>query len=137
MRSLLLGLTALALVLVGCGSSLPSAEEAGGEGVYTVTVDQAAERYEEVEGLVVLDVRTQAEYDRGHVPGAVLLDFYADDFEDSIAELDRDVPYLVYCAQGGRSGSTGGLMGELGFADVADLSAGFPGWADAGLPVEG
>ena len=134
LRALLVVVLA-ALAVAGC-SSLPSAEEAGGEGVYTVSVEQALARYEEVDDLVVLDVRTPEEYDRGHVPGAVLVDFYADDFRDRIEELDRDTPYLVYCAQGGRSGSTGGIMTDLGFADVADMSAGFPAWADAGNPVE-
>lgn len=126
---------ALALVAGGC-TALPSQEQAGGEGVYTVSVDQALTRVEEVDGLVVLDVRTDEEFAAGHVPGATQIDFYRDDFEDRVAELDRDAPYLVYCAQGGRSGSTGGIMEELGFTDVADMTDGFPAWDDAGHPVE-
>lgn len=136
MRRLLPLLLAVTALLTAC-SSLPTAEEAGGDGVYTVTLAQAAERLEATEGLVVLDVRTPEEFAEGHVPGAVNVDFYADDFEDRVAELDRDAPYLVYCSQGGRSGSAGGLLQELGFADVADMTDGFPAWASAGYPVEG
>ncbi|MFT4744765.1 MAG: phage shock protein E [Nitriliruptoraceae bacterium] len=129
-------LAVLLLALSGC-SRLPTVQEAGGTGVYTVTLEQANERLATVDGLVVLDVRTGDEFAAGHLPGAMQIDFYADDFEAQIAELDRGTSYLIYCAQGGRSGSAGGIMTELGFTDVADMVAGFPSWADAGLPVEG
>lgn len=96
-----------------------------------------SQRLESVDDLVVLDVRTPEEFAGGHLPGAVNVNFYDDDFEDRVAELDRGVPYLVYCSQGGRSGSAGGIMQELGFTDVADMTQGFPAWADAGYEVTG
>ncbi len=136
MHRLMSLLLASAFVLSAC-SSLPTAEEAGSAGVYTVTVEQAAQRFESVDGLVVLDVRTADEFAGGHLPGAQNIDFYADDFEARIAELDRGTPYLIHCAQGGRSGSAGGIMAELGFEDVADMTAGFAAWRDGGNPVEG
>lgn len=132
----LLLLVLLALVATAC-SSLPNAEEAGGEGVYTVTLEQASQRLDSVDGLVVLDVRTPEEFAAGHLPGAVNVNFYADDFEDRVAELDPDASYLVYCSQGGRSGSAGGIMQELDFTDVADMTDGFPAWADAGYEIAG
>jgi phage shock protein E len=87
-------------------------------------------------GLVVLDVRTQDEYDEGALPGAVLVDFYGDDFTEQIQAMERDVPYLVYCRSGGRSGKTAQLMGQLGFSDVTDVDGGMLAWADAGLPQQ-
>ena len=88
------------------------------------------------EGLVVLDVRTAEEFGEGYLPGAVLVDFYGDDFVARIEELDRDVPYLVYCRVGGRSARTAQLMEHLGFASVTDVDGGMLAWADAGLPYQ-
>jgi len=83
----------------------------------------------------VLDVRTADEFAEGHIEGAVMLDFYDPDFAAQIAELDPDVPYLLYCRSGNRSGQTTEIMDQLGFTDVADVDGGILAWADAGLPV--
>ncbi|MEL6981607.1 MAG: rhodanese-like domain-containing protein [Actinomycetota bacterium] len=85
--------------------------------------------------LVVLDVRTPEEFAEGHLADATLVDFYTEDFADQLAALDPDVPYLIYCRSGNRSGQTLALMEELGFTDVADVDGGILAWADAGLPV--
>ena len=52
-----------------------------------------------------------------------------------LAELDPDVPYLLYCRSGNRSGQTRALMEQLGFSDVADVDGGVIAWADSGLPL--
>ena len=85
----------------------------------------------------MLDVRTDGEFAEGHLENAVQLDFYRDDFRDRLAELDPDVPYLLYCRSGNRSGHTLAIMEELGFSDVTDVDGGIVAWADAGLPVIG
>ena len=85
--------------------------------------------------LVVLDVRTPEEYAAGHVDGAAQLDFYEPEFADDLAGLDRDVPYVVYCQSGNRSGQTVAMMEELGFTSVQDVDGGIIAWQDAGLPV--
>ena len=64
-----------------------------------------------------------------------MVDFYDDDFADQLADLDPDVPYLLYCRSGNRSGQTIGILEELGFADVADVDGGILAWNDAGLPT--
>jgi len=64
-----------------------------------------------------------------------MIDFYEDDFADQIADLDPDVPYLVYCRSGNRSGQTAAIMEELGFADVSDVDGGIVSWFDSGLPT--
>src|SRR5437868_12048214 len=52
---------------------------------------------------VVLDVRTKKEFDAGHIPGAVNLDWNGPDFAKKAAELDKSKTYLVHCAAGVRS----------------------------------
>ena len=85
--------------------------------------------------LVILDVRTPEEFADGHVEGATMLDFYRADFADELAKLDRDVPYVLYCRSGNRSGQTLELMRELGFSSVQDVDGGIVSWVEVGLPV--
>ncbi len=87
------------------------------------------------EDLVVLDVRTLEEFDEGHLDGAVMLDFYRDDFADELAKLDPDVPYVLYCRSGNRSGQTLAIMDSLGFTEVTEVDGGVVNWQSAGLPL--
>lgn len=99
------------------------------------TDDAAALLADPPDGLVVLDVRTAEEFAAGHVEGAVMADFYSDDFAQQLAALDPDVPYLVYCRSGNRSGQTLSIMEELGFASAVDIGGGVVAWEQAGLPL--
>ena len=85
--------------------------------------------------LVILDVRTPEEYAAGHLEGAVRIDFYDADFADQLDQLDPEVPYLVYCQSGNRSGKTLTMMEQLGFASASDIGGGIVAWQSAGLPV--
>ena len=100
-------------------------------------VDAAAIAAASPADLRVLDVRTPEEFADGHLEGAVLVDFYDADFADQLAALDPDVPYLLYCRSGNRSGETLGVMEQLGFTSVANVDGGIIAWADAGLAVTG
>ena len=128
------GAAGLAL-LVACGSATDAATaDAGGVRVVSPT-DAAAVQADPPAGLQILDVRTPEEYADGHLSGSTMIDFYAADFADRIAALDRDTPYLIYCRSGNRSGQTRELMEELGFTDVRDLDGGIVAWADADLTI--
>ncbi|MBV6442024.1 MAG: rhodanese-like domain-containing protein [Haliscomenobacteraceae bacterium CHB4] len=80
----------------------------------------------------LVDVRTPAEFKSGHIQGAVNFDFYAADFAQKLAKLDKKRPVMVYCAVGGRSGSAAGQLKKLGFTKVFDLDGGIGAWRDAG-----
>lgn len=84
----------------------------------------------------VLDVRTPDEFAKGHIPGAVLLDFNSPDFPKKVAQLDKNKTYLVHCAAGGRSAKACALMDKLEFKNLVDLQPGFRAWEKAGKPVE-
>lgn len=85
--------------------------------------------------VVVLDVRTPAEYAAGHLEGAKLIDFRTADFATHLAGLDRQQPYLLHCATGRRSTAALKIFEELGFQDVTHLDGGIKAWMDAGKPV--
>lgn len=128
------------LALASCGGSdATSADSAGAAGIRVVDADAGRSiQADPPADLVVLDVRTPEEFAQGHLEGAVMLDFYEADFADRLAELDPNVPYLLYCRSGNRSGQTTAIMNDLGFTDVADVDGGILAWTQAGLPtVEG
>jgi phage shock protein E len=109
---------------------------AAAAGVRVVSPEDAAATIADApDDLVILDVRTQEEFDEGHIEGAVMLDFYRDDFADELATFDRDVPYVLYCRSGSRSEQARVLMEDLGFTSVEDIDGGIVGWQEAGLPV--
>jgi rhodanese-related sulfurtransferase len=86
-------------------------------------------------GITLLDVRTADEFGRGHLPNAVLLDYYRNDFKDQLSRLDKNKPVFVYCASGGRSHSTCSLLKDQGFTQVFDLQGGFRAWTQAKKPA--
>lgn len=86
---------------------------------------------------MILDVRTPEEFAEGHIEGAIMIDFYRDDFAAELAKLDPDVPYVLYCRSGNRSGQTLAMMEGLDFQDVQDVDGGVIGWQNAGLPLVG
>lgn len=107
-----------------------------GQGIRLVSPEQGdAITAEPPDDLIVLDVRTPEEFAEGHLEGAIMIDFYAADFADQLAQLDSDVPYLLYCRSGNRSSQTAALMSDLGFADVAEVDGGVLAWTEAGLPL--
>jgi rhodanese-related sulfurtransferase len=84
----------------------------------------------------VLDVRTEKEFNAGHIPGAINLDYNGPDFEKKVKELDKKKLYLVHCAAGVRSARACQKMEALGFENLIDLAPGFRAWNSAGKPVE-
>lgn len=138
-------LAAIVLALVGllsasCSSQVDSADavvsESGSDGVRLVSAADAAAIQSDPPGdLIILDVRTLDEFGEGHLDGATMLDFYRSDFADELAKLDPEVPYLLYCRSGNRSGQAAEMMREMGFSDVADVDGGIVAWADLGLPT--
>lgn len=125
----------LATLAAACGTSTTTTDASTG-GLRLVSVDDGAALQDDPpDDLVILDVRTPEEFAEGHLDGAIMVDFYDDDFADQLAELDPDVPYLLYCRSGNRSGQTLAMMEDLGFTDVADVDGGINAWGEAGLPT--
>lgn len=84
----------------------------------------------------LLDVRQPAEYEESHLPGATLVPL--PELPDKLKELDREHPFVLYCAAGGRSRAAANLMLHQGFNDVYQLEGGIEAWEDptATGPVE-
>ena len=106
------------MVLTACGQAKENDQEA----VYvTITAEEAKEIMDSQEGYIILDVRTQAEYDEGHIPGAVLIP--NTEIEDRAGgELpDKDQLILVYCRSGNRSKQAAQILARLGYTNIKEF----------------
>lgn len=87
------------------------------------------ERLMKKQNAVIIDVRTEAEFSEGYIPGATLIDVNKEeDFLKQISGLDKNARYLLYCRSGKRSEKALNLMKQNGFIKVEHLKGGYSGW---------
>ena len=133
----------LSLETAGCSSPASAPAEADEPSVEQTTPAVARDISDaellalvsEKPDLLLIDVRTQREWDKGHIEGACFLDFLEDDFGERALKLPKDRPIAVYCAAGGRSADAMSFLTSKGFREVYNLRDGFYGWDDAGREV--
>ena len=86
-------------------------------------------------GVVILDVRTAAEFAEGHLQGAILIDQGQSDFvEKAKATLPIDKNIAIYCRSGRRSANAAGRLADVGYKCV-NLKGGIIAWKEAGKSV--
>jgi rhodanese-related sulfurtransferase len=121
----IIALIAASLLLAGCSSTSSAID---------LSVTEFSSKITEP-GVVILDVRTPAEFAEGFIEGARLIDFQSGNFENQIATLDKNSTYAVYCRSGNRSGQAVKVMQDAGFTNVINMNGGVIEWANAGLPL--
>jgi len=101
----------------------------------TITATELAARLSGGDAPLVLDVRTEAEYADGHIPGAVNIPHT--ELAARLLELpgDRTTDIVVHCRSGKRAKSAEQILLDAGYQRVSDLDGHMLGWAEAGLPV--
>jgi rhodanese-related sulfurtransferase len=87
------------------------------------------------EDMVLLDIRTKEEYDKGHLYNAILLDYTQTNFPQEIEKSDREKRYIIYCSNGKKSMNTIELMKELRFDKAHAIIGGLDEWKKQGLPM--
>ena len=114
-RFLLMLLTlALPFGCVGCSG--------GGSATYDqISGAEAKALMDSESGYILIDARTQEEYDEGHIPGAILIPEYeiADRAEKELP--DKDQLILVYCRSGRRSKIAAEELVKLGYTNVKEF----------------
>lgn len=86
----------------------------------------------------ILDVRTPAEFNSGHIDNALLADWNdAKEFERRVAFIDKKKPVYVYCLGGGRSSNAAAAMRKNGFTNVFELKGGMNAWRASNKNVVG
>jgi rhodanese-related sulfurtransferase len=103
-----------------------------------IPLEEAAVLFE-TDGAVFLDARTESEYDRGHIQGAVNLPWHDVDnyFETVIMTLDPEAMYITYCDGEAcpLSHDLASLLMDLGFTRVKVLVNGWTLWKKNQLPT--
>ena len=87
--------------------------------------------------IQVLDVRTAAEFNGGHIQNALQANWLDQkEFTDRTQHLDKNLPVYVYCQAGGRSASAQEALEAKGYK-VINLEGGMSNWKMNGFPVDG
>lgn len=84
--------------------------------------------------LQLVDVRSRAEWLRGHLPGAISVPLL--DLESTAQLIDQSKPSLVYCHEGFRATTAASILVRESSKDIEIFIDGIEGWSASGLPVE-
>lgn len=106
------------MLLTACGQDIENDQGA----VYVnITAEEAKQIMDSEEGYIILDVRTQEEYDQGHIPGAIVISH--EEIAEKAEEVltDKNQLILVYCRSGRRSKITAEALVELGYTNIKEF----------------
>ena len=106
------------MILTACGQDKENNQGA----VYVnITAEEAKQIMDSEEGYIILDVRTQEEYDQGHIPGAILISHEEIAKKAEEVLTDKEQLILVYCRSGRRSKIAAEALVELGYTNIKEF----------------
>lgn len=106
----------LLVMIAGCQAQ-PTYESVSSENAKELIDEQKVE---------VVDVRTEEEFNQGHIPGAKLIPL--DQLDNHIDELEKEQSYLIVCRSGNRSTQASEQLVDNGFTHIYNLKNGMSGW---------
>ncbi len=127
--SAILASIVIVAIISGCLSGTSPSEKSRH---VDVSVQQGKEMIDNGE-VFILDVRTQEEYDEGHIMGATLIPL--DELDRRLKELPQDKKILVYCRTGQRSLTASEKLENSGFTQIYNMKGGITEWKNAGYEV--
>ena len=106
------------MLLTACGQDK---EKDQGAVYMNITAEEAKQIMDTEEGYIILDVRTQEEYDEGHIPGATQISH--EEIAEKAEEMlpDKNQLILVYCRSGRRSKIAAEALAELGYTNIKEF----------------
>ena len=106
------------MLLTACGQTNEKPKEA----IYmNITAEQAKQMMDTEENYIILDVRTQEEYDEAHIPGAIVIPNTELEARAESELPDKDQMILVYCRSGRRSKLAAEILVELGYTNIYEF----------------
>ena len=86
-----------------------------------ITAEKAKQLMDSEDGYIILDARTQEEYDQGHIPGAIVISH--EEIAEKAEEVltDKEQLILVYCRSGRRSKIAAEALVELGYTNIKEF----------------
>src|SRR6266849_10631387 len=103
--------------------------------VKETNVAEVKKRMEGGDKFLLVDVREDNEWAKGHIPGAVHMGrgVIERDIEKSVPETSTKM--ILYCGGGFRSALVADNLQKMGYTNVESMDGGWKGWVDAGLPT--
>ena len=100
-----------------------------------LTVDQVKTKLDRRDKFQLIDVREESEWAKNHIAGAQHLGkgIIERDVEERLP--DKKTEIVLYCGGGFRSALAADNLQKMGYANVASLDGGLPGWTALGLPT--
>ena len=117
MRKLILILLAVVL-LTACGNKNENNQEAA---YMNITAEEAKQIMDTETGYIILDVRTQEEYDESHIPGAIVIPNTEIETRAEQELTDKGQMILVYCRSGRRSKQAAEILVALGYTNIKEF----------------
>jgi len=104
--------------------------------VKETNVPDVKRRMDAGEKFVLVDVREESEFARGHLPGAIHLGkgIIERDIEQRVPGADTKL--ILYCGGGFRSVLAADNLQKMGYTNVESMDGGWKGWLDAGHPTQ-
>lgn len=115
----------LAGVLTACGNRSENTETVQEEAMkgeyHKITAEEAKNRMDSDDTIIILDVRTQEEYEESHIPGAILIpnESIGTQKQEQLPDMDQEI--LVYCRSGNRSAQAAKKLVEAGYTQIYDF----------------
>lgn len=134
-RAWLFILGGIVLIAISAGvyflDLFPTTTQAKSSTPNEISVVEAADKYEN--GVFLLDVRTQEEWNEIHIPNTTLIPL--DELKARLNELPQGVEIVVVCRSGNRSQEGRDILYEAGFEPVSSMAGGIREWSNLGYPT--
>lgn len=104
--------------------------------VKETNVSDVKRRMDAGEKFVLVDVREESEWARGHLPGAIHLGKGVIERDVESKVPDAGTKLILYCGGGFRSALSADNLQKMGYTNVESMDGGWKGWLDAGLPTQ-
>ena len=89
----------------------------------------------ELNDAVLVDVRTEDEYNSGYIENSLNIDYFSNDFSLNADKLDKSTPIILYCRSGKRSSMSANKISKLGFKEIYNLEGGILEWIEEGNAI--
>ena len=129
-------IAACSLVVLSAAGAATADDSTKNAGPTRITPGELAEQIQLEQAPLILDVRSEQEYEEGHIPAAVNIPH--DQLRDRLPEIEaaKTDEVVVHCRSGYRAGIAEEILVEAGYSNVRDLDGHMNGWQSGGYPIE-
>ena len=121
----------LKYILVVAFSTIFSCSLINNESINHMNSDELIE-FIELNDAILVDVRTEDEYNSGYIENSLNIDYFSNDFSVNADKLDKNTPIILYCRSGNRSSMSANKISKLGFKEIYNLEGGILEWIEEG-----